>query len=34
MTWIDSVLYAVLYGYAAFGFGYFIKKIGKDLRLA
>lgn len=32
MTWIDSILYSVLYGYAAFGFGYFIKKIGKNLR--
>jgi hypothetical protein len=32
MTLFESVIYVVLYGYAAFGFGYFIRKIGKTLQ--
>ena len=27
MAWVDSILYACLYAYVAFGFGYFFKKI-------
>lgn len=31
MNWVDSILYAFLYAYAAFGFGYYIKKVSRTV---